>query len=101
MYGQEPLRLSTTLPPEHQYMLQLEQGYTGLGAKASACAATTTRSLNPPGLGVPAGFRLAARQARRQTAARRAAQAVETYFDPLPFYYAPLRSRSPDRTRSH
>jgi anaerobic selenocysteine-containing dehydrogenase len=75
---------------------QLERRLHALGAGRGP-AARPRPHRHPPLLGVPAALPPGgAGQAQGQAAARRLRQRVQTYFDPLPFWYAPLEEQATD-----
>ena len=85
------------MPPEHQYMRNWNQGYHEWAQKMKL-----RRHPDPIVIQlyceVLQKFRLAAQgrgpDQRRPPA--HLAQRVETYFDPLPFWYAPLEAQASD-----
>jgi anaerobic selenocysteine-containing dehydrogenase len=96
MYAKNGCVFHYELPKSYQYMRNWNKGYLHW-----ARAHGMTRYAEPIGLNVYSEvlqrFRLAAqgkRPGRRPPA--RLAKRVETYFDPLPFYYEPLETRLVD-----
>jgi sulfite dehydrogenase (quinone) subunit SoeA len=99
MYAQNNCVFHHVMPPEHQYMRNWNQGYM-----AWAQSVGLRRDNDPIVIHLYSeflqGFRLAAqgrRPGKQPPDALR--KRVETYFDPLPFYYAPLEEQATDRTR--
>jgi anaerobic selenocysteine-containing dehydrogenase len=96
MYAKNGCVFHYELPKSYQYMRNWNKGYLHWSR-----AHGMTRYAEPIGLNVYSEvlqrFRLAAqgkRPGRRPPA--RLAKRVETYFDPLPFYYEPLETRLVD-----
>jgi len=99
MYAKNHCVFHHRMPPEHQYMRNWNQGYM-----AWAQSVGLRRDNDPIVIHLYSeflqGFRLAAqgkRAGKQPPDALR--KRVETYFDPLPFYYAPLEEQVTDRTR--
>ena len=99
MYAQNNCVFHHVLAPEHQYMRNWNQGYMDWAQS------TGLRRDNDPIVihlysEFLQAFRLAAegkRPGKQPPAHLR--QRVQTYFDPLPFYYAPLEEQVTDRAR--
>ena len=97
MYAKNGCFYHHALPPEHQYMRNWNAGY-----QAWALQAKMRRYADPVVVQIYCEalqkFRLAA-QGRGPSARRpppELRERVATYFDPLPFYYAPLESLATD-----
>jgi sulfite dehydrogenase (quinone) subunit SoeA len=96
MYQRNNCVFHLSLPPSYQYMRNWNKGYMEWAQR------TRIRRFNEPVLihlysEVLQRFRLAAQGKRpgRQPP-KHLASRVETYFDPLPFYYPPLELRATD-----
>jgi sulfite dehydrogenase (quinone) subunit SoeA len=95
MYAANNCVFHHPLPPEHQYMRNWNQGYNDWAQRMRL-----RRHPDPVMIALYADvlqrFRLAA-QGKRRSAGRppaRLKERVEKYFDPLPFYYAPLENQA-------
>ncbi|MGL6111324.1 MAG: molybdopterin oxidoreductase family protein, partial [Rubrivivax sp.] len=99
MYAKNNCVFHHRMAPEHQYMRNWNKGYM-----AWAQSVGLRRDNDPIVIHIYSeflqGFRLAA-QGKRQgkQPPQHLRKRVETYFDPLPFYYAPLEEQATDRTR--
>jgi anaerobic selenocysteine-containing dehydrogenase len=99
MYAQNNCVFHHVMPPEHQYMRNWNQGYM-----AWAQSVGLRRDKDPIVIHLYSeflqAFRLAAQGKRPgKQPPQHLRQRVQTYFDPLPFYYAPLEEQATDRTR--
>ncbi len=99
MYAKNHCVFHHRMPPEHQYMRNWNQGYM-----AWAQSVGLRRDNDPIVIHLYSeflqGFRLAAQGKRPgKQPPEPLRKRVETYFDPLPFYYAPLEEQATDRTR--
>jgi anaerobic selenocysteine-containing dehydrogenase len=99
MYAKNNCVFHHRMAPEHQYMRNWNQGYM-----AWAQSVGLRRDNDPIVIHIYSeflqGFRLAAQGKRAgKQPPDHLRKRVETYFDPLPFYYAPLEEQATDRTR--
>ncbi len=99
MYAKNNCVFHYKMPPEHQYMRNWNQGYM-----AWAQSAGLRRDNDPIVIHIYSeflqGFRLAAQGKRSgKQPPEHLRKRVETYFDPLPFYYLPLEAQVTDTTR--
>ena len=94
MYASNNCVFHHRLPPALQYMRNWNQGLHGLGA-----AGGPRRDRDPIVIHLYSEFlqrfRLAA-QGKHQASRRSGCASVATFFDPLPFYYAPLEQQATD-----
>ena len=99
MYAKNNCVFHHAMPPEHQYMRNWNRGYM-----AWAQSVGLRRDNDPIVIHLYSeflqGFRLAA-QGRRpgKQPPEHLRNRVETYFDPLPFHYAPLEAQATDTTK--
>jgi anaerobic selenocysteine-containing dehydrogenase len=99
MYAKNHCVFHHRMAPEHQYMRNWNKGYM-----AWAQSVGLRRDNDPIVIHIYSeflqGFRLAAQGKRAgKQPPQHLRKRVETYFDPLPFYYAPLEEQATDRTR--
>ena len=89
-----------TMPVEHQLHAQLEPRLSGMGAEAPACAATCDPITIHIYSEFMQRFRLAAQgKGEGRKPPERLRERVDTYFDPLPFWYPPLEVQASDTAR--
>jgi len=99
MYAKNHCVFHHKMPPEHQYMRNWNRGYMGWAQSVGL-----RRDQDPIVIHIYSeflqSFRLAALGKRRgKQPPEHLRQRVATYFDPLPFHYAPLEAQATDIVR--
>lgn len=98
MYAQNNCVFHYEMPPEHQYMRNWNRGYMDWAQKAGIRRDSDAIVIHIYSEFLQ-GFRRAAQGKRPgKQPPDHLRKRVETYFDPLPFYYTPLESQATDTT---